>query len=392
MKRILLVLFVCLGLVACTSNDSDKKDITLVKSKKEKLMPLEGVADYPAKILYKQRVISSFDYSVRALDPVLTNGRAYFADTKGHIRVLDLLTGKTVMKLKNKIRYSSDLGSTDNYFLIGDSKANLTAYNLDTGAIGFTTKLNTELTTAPIYSKAHDLIYARTIDGTMHAIRASDGKRVWVYERDNPALVLRGSGNPVLDVDLVISGYANGKIAALEAENGKAEWEVATTNASGGTDLARMTDIVATPVVWRNSIYAALVNGNLVSIAKYSGRINWKKKINVQDKLAVDSKLLYVVEEYSIVKALDNREGDFYWVQKDLAKRKLKGPVLMGDKVIVADELGFVYVLAKGKGKVLGKINTKLNKPIKNMFVKENTLYLLAYNGYFMAIELSEDI
>ena len=390
MKKILLIILVSLSLVACGS--SSKKDITLVKVAKQKILPMENVVDYPATILYKKRVISSFDYSVRSLDPVLKDGRAYFADTKGHILVLDLASGKTEMKFKNNIHYSSDLSSTDEYFLIGDSKANLRAYNLSDGAEVFSTKLNTQLTTAPIYSKIHNLIYARTIDGTMHAIRASDGKLAWVYERENPALVLHGSGNPILYADLVISGYANGKLAALEAENGKVEWEVSLTNSSGGTDLARMTDIATQPVVWRNNVYAAVVNGNLSSIAKYSGRIKWKKKITVQDKLAIDNKLLYLIEEGSTVKALDNREADFYWVQKDLSSRKLKGPVLVDDKVAVVDDIGFVYILAKNKGKILGKIDTKIKKPIKNLFVKDNILYLLAYNGYFMAIKLDDNI
>ena len=116
------------------------------------------------------------------------------------------------------------------------------------------------------------------------------------------------------------------------------------------------------------------------------------KKITVQDKLAIDNKLLYLIEEGSTVKALDNREADFYWVQKDLSSRKLKGPVLVDDKVAVVDDIGFVYILAKNKGKILGKIDTKIKKPIKNLFVKDNILYLLAYNGYFMAIKLDDNI
>ena len=60
----------------------------------------------------------------------------------------------------------------------------------------------------------------RTVDGRLVALAPSDGRELWSYSQPVPRLSLRGTARPVIAGDLVLCGFDNGKVAAVELADG----------------------------------------------------------------------------------------------------------------------------------------------------------------------------
>ena len=68
------------------------------------------------------------------------------------------------------------------------------------------------------------MVVVQTVDGKLTGLSVADGKRLWVYERSEPALSLIGTAAPIVVDDFVLSGFASGKIVALNIKDGRALW------------------------------------------------------------------------------------------------------------------------------------------------------------------------
>ncbi len=70
----------------------------------------------------------------------------------------------------------------------------------------------------------------------------------------------------------------------------------------------------------------------------------------------MDDENLYVSTSDGDVVALKRRTGVEVWRQKGLGHRRLSGPVVAGDEIVVADFQGYVHWLDKATGAINGRI------------------------------------
>ena len=64
---------------------------------------------------------------------------------------------------------------------------------------------------------------------------------------------------------------------------------------------------------------------------------------------------MFVVNDKSVLVALDKNTGSVLWQQKDLLNRRLSAPVLLSSSVAVADYAGFIHFLALDDGHILAR-------------------------------------
>jgi outer membrane protein assembly factor BamB len=72
--------------------------------------------------------------------------------------------------------------------------------------------------------------------------------------------------------------------------------------------------------------------------------------------IAVDSRQVYVTDENSEVWALDRDSGASLWKQSALRRRALTGPTVAGGYVAVGDFAGYVHLLSRLDGAIVGRV------------------------------------
>jgi outer membrane protein assembly factor BamB len=197
---------------------------------------------------------------------------------------------------------------------------------------------------------------ARTADGRVYALSLADGKRLWVYQRTAPALLLRAQTAVVATPTSIVAGYPGGKLIALDVDDGKLTWEVTVSLPRGSTELERVADVAGLPVIEGGRIYAAAFQGKVACFDIQGGNTVWTREISSATGLAIDDKSVYLTDDQDNVHALDREGGASRWKQVKLLRRKVTAPVAVDGKVVVGDSLGYLHVLAKDDGAFIGRI------------------------------------
>ena len=80
-------------------------------------------------------------------------------------------------------------------------------------------------------------------------------------------------------------------------------------------------DISASPVIYKNNIYALSSNGKLASVNVINGKRNWSKNISGYRTPIVTGNQVYVLNNEGKLICVDINSGEIYWIT-DLGKYK----------------------------------------------------------------------
>lgn len=72
----------------------------------------------------------------------------------------------------------------------------------------------------------------------------------------------------------------------------------------------------------------------------------------------MDARYLYVTDDKSNLHALDRSTGASIWKQDKLEQRYVGGPVMVGDYVGVVDAEGYLHLMSRDDGSLVGRIAT----------------------------------
>ena len=140
-------------------------------------------------------------------------------------------------------------------------------------------------------------VFAQTIDGELIALDADSGAQLWSYSSQVPLLTLRGTSTPLAARDVVYAGFASGKVVALRASNGEPIWEQRIMLPEGRSELERIVDVDAAPLLVGNAIYGQSYQGRMMRIVARDGRPRWEATVSSFQNLAEGYGQIYAVEE-----------------------------------------------------------------------------------------------
>ena len=115
------------------------------------------------------------------------------------------------------------------------------ALNAETGAMVWKIKVNGEVLAPAAISER--LIALRTVDGKLHGLAPADGHELWAQEQQVPRLSLRGTATRCSKATLRLCGFDNGKVVAVNINDGALQWEATVSPPHGRTELERLVDI-----------------------------------------------------------------------------------------------------------------------------------------------------
>ena len=282
------------------------------------------------------------------------NNRVYAAGHKGDVEAFDLQKGHRAWRVNLKAPLSGGTAAAGELVLIGSSDGRLFALNAADGKTRWQTRLNGEVLAAPAISAK--VIAVRTGDGKLHGLNPADGHELWALEQQVPRLSLRGTARPIIVGDVVLCGFDNGKVLAVNGSDGSVQWEATVTPPHGRTELERLSDIDSTMWVQGQNVYAVGFQGRVAMLALETGQVWWSHEMSSYRGMTLDDDNLYVSTADGEVVALNARTGAEVWRQSVLLHRGLTAPANMDNNAIVlADFQGYVHWLDKASGTIIGR-------------------------------------
>jgi outer membrane protein assembly factor BamB len=306
------------------------------------------------KRIWSRDTGSGTDEQFVQLVPFVAGERVFVADRSGAVRAYTLDKGEQLWHAKTRVAISAGPGGGDGLMVVGSSDADLIALDAETGEERWRTAGSSEVLSVPLIYRG--IVVVQTVDGYLAGLDASSGERLWVQGRTVPVLTLRGTSTALVEGGAVIAGFANGKITALDIKSGAPLWEAVVAVPSGRSELQRMVDVDANPVVRDGVLYVVSFQGQMAAVGLQNGRLLWNRDMSAYAGIAVDAGQVYVTDENSEVWALDRDTGASLWKQSALRRRALTGPTVAGGYVAVGDFAGYVHLLARLDGSIVGRV------------------------------------
>jgi outer membrane protein assembly factor BamB len=286
------------------------------------------------------------------------DGRVYAAGHKGDVIAFELASGRVAWRANLKAPLSGGAAVGDGLVLIGSNDGQLFALDAASGKSRWSVRVNGEVL-APAAISAR-LIALRTVDGKLHALAPADGHELWVQQQPVPRLSLRGTASPVIAGDLVLCGFDNGKVLAVNAGDGAVQWEATITPPHGRTELERLVDIDTAVRVAGQDVYTVGFQGKVAMLAIDTGQVWWSHDASSYHSLTLDNDTLYMATADGEIAAMRTRTGAELWRQKALLHRGLTEPAALDEDnaLVVADFQGYVHFLDKATGALAARVSS----------------------------------
>lgn len=353
--QLLIAILSSLLLSACSSQDTKSEALAgEVESGPAELVSFDETVDIDVE--WRRSLGKGSGSKNIRLRPAVSGDNIYAADYNGQLWALELSSGDKIWSQTFDQKITSGVVVAENDLYIATQDGILHSINKSNGEVQWSQLLSSE-SIAPV-AVDDNQIYIRTIDGHLTAFERSNGKQNWTYEAALPVLTVHGTGSPVLLQSLVITGFANGKLVALDRELGIPRWDKRLAIPQGRSELERLVDLDGTPLIEEGVVYAAAYHGKLSAIG-FDGQTQWETELSSYFGPALGLGNLYVTRDDDHVQAYDQVNGASVWSQSALQGRFLNQPVKYENYVVVADFEGYVHVLAQVDGEMLGRLSVR---------------------------------
>jgi outer membrane protein assembly factor BamB len=324
------------------------------------------------------------------LSPALDNKVIYVSDKNGRVSAFNAQNGKRIWRVDLAQPITAATGYGNDLLLLGTRKGQVIALQKQDGKQRWTAAVSSEILAPPVAQAG--IVVVHTVDEKIFGLSAKDGKLLWMEERAVPPLTLRGTGAPLIVNNAVLAGFANGKLVALNLNDGRLRWETTVAEPRGRNEIERLVDVDAPPLVYGNVVYAAAYQGKIVAVNLDSGRIVWARDTSTYNAMDRDGENLYVTDEQGNIFALNLRTGASEWEQKKLFGRTPSPPAALGNYIAVGDFAGYVHLLSKQGGAFAARYKIGgdpiKTKPLADIQSRENIFYVLDQDGDLVALRI----
>lgn len=338
------------------------------------------------------------------LRPAIAGDRIFSADAFGLVQARNRFDGKKIWEtrigrpdpLGTWLQRFNPFGGSDDSFvtggvgvggglvLMGTAHGELVALDIADGSERWRTNMTSEVL-APAAAN-DDVVLVQTLDGKLVALENDSGEQRWSYDTQVPVLSLRGSSGPVLlEDDIVLAGFASGKVVALRAGNGQLLWERRVALPQGRSELDRIVDVDAPPLVLGPNSYAVSYQGRLLAMSTRDGGPRWEFETSSHVPLAQGYGHIYVVDVDGGVHAVDQTSAAVVWSSALLARRGVTGAVAFGNYVAVGDAEGYLHLLAQSDGRMVARRRIDRDGLRSTLLEADGLLYGIGNDGRLFA-------
>jgi outer membrane protein assembly factor BamB len=322
------------------------------------------------------------------LVPALAGDRIYVGDSRGRLTAVATDGGRVIWERDTGLQFSGGPDVRGDRLVIGTTRGELLAFSTLDGSEQWRSQLGSEILSVPRLTESSQVM-VHTLDDSVYGIDADTGAQQWRVNYPAPVLTLRGSSSPVITPSGVLVGLSGGKLVNLDPADGTPLWETTITRPSGRSELARIADIDADPVVIGTIAFVGSYNGDLAAVDITTGTVLWRRELSAHAGLAADASSLFITDSQDQVWGADPSDGAGRWRQEGLRYRQLTAPALLPNLVAVGDLDGYVHLLAQSDGRLVGRARVSGKGAITaRPLVVGNRLYVYADDGTLAALSV----
>ncbi|MGL5032130.1 MAG: outer membrane protein assembly factor BamB [Aeromonas sp.] len=360
------------------------------------MAPLPKVESaFSADTLWSSSVGDGIGDFYSQLKPAVEDDHIYAASRDGDVTAFDRATGDRLWTVdladlpvnaeKRSPRLSGGLVARYGKLFLGSENGVVYALNETNGEVLWQTNVSGEVVASPVVEDGRVVVL--TTSGRLIALDTDQGKVQWMLSEEQPPLTLRSAGAPVITNGAVIYGRADGKVAIALLANGQPVRQSKVADPRGATELDRMVDVDASPLIAGDELYAIAYNGQLMARKLMTGDEVWKRKYSGYRNLAITGDAIVLTDSRSHLFAVDRRNGLELWSNTLLENRNVTAPVIFGDYVVVGDMEGYLYWLDRTDGSIKAMQQLDSSGLYAAPIVDGATLYVQSRDGQLYAIK-----
>tara|TARA_R110002126_G_scaffold16527_12_gene65995 strand:+ start:1677 stop:2813 length:1137 start_codon:yes stop_codon:yes gene_type:complete len=369
-------------------------------SKEELVLPDVQNSISPEKV-WQSQVGNGVAHYESGLKPLIREDKVYAASRDGIVLAKNLSNGRTLWSFDLRregetsllARFSRDTAriaggiaySADKLFL-GTEEGEVFALNAVSGELLWRVPVKGEVLASP--AAGEGLVVVATTAGNIIALDPDSGEQRWIFENEQPPLTIRGVSEPVIEAGGVIYGSSAGRVGVLIAERGYQAWEEPIASAQGSTDLSRLVDVDAKPIVVAGTLYTIAFNGELVAMELRSGRQLWKRDYASFRNMTVAGNILYLVDSTGGIYAVDRRNGSEVWGQQGLQRHFLTGPTVYKDYLVVGDNKGNLHWLNRESGDFVARQSFDGSGFYREAVANDDYILVTSRNGELVLLQV----
>ena len=331
-------------------------------------------------------------------EPVVdAEGRIFILDADARIYVFDANTGSRLWArdLRPKEERGGTLGAglaaVGGRVFVTTGFAQVLALDAGNGRVLWRKSLSAPFRSAP--TVADGRVFAISKDNRTHALDAKTGKVLWTHRGTVEQASLLGGAAPAVEGGTLVVAYSSGELFGLATSNGRQIWSDFLSQRRRTSGIGTIADIKASPVIDRGRVFAVSNSGYMVALSLAGGRRIWQRRIGATSTPWAAGAYLYLVTTDNVLICLRRSDGQIVWGRsldryRDEKKRRdwisWSGPVLAGDRLIVAGTNKQVLSISPYTGDLLGRIKVADGVEVAPI-VARGTLYLLTRNAELSA-------
>jgi len=164
---------------------------------------------------------------------------------------------------------------------------------------------------SPVIHEAAGAVYVASADGSVHALRLSDGSPLWSFRAGGAV-----EGSPTLVGDVLYFGSADGNAYAVDARSGGLLWARSVGSA-----------VTAEPHVYRDLVCFPTTDGDVVALDSSTGEERWRygAAAAVVTRPAAGAGRIYFGSWDGALYAVDAATGEMLW-KRSIARQVYYSP------------------------------------------------------------------
>lgn len=330
--------------------------------------------------------------------PIVISGRVYTLDAAATVTAFDAQDGARLWRrdlsadADDEGVFGGGLAYDGGRLFVSTGLGRVAALDPASGEVIWTQDVGAPMRAGPAARGEH--LYVVTVTNQTVALSTSEGREVWRHQGIEEQAGLLGSATPAVTESSVVVAYSSGEIFALLRDNGRVLWSDSLAAPTRTDPVADMADIRGMPVVDRGRVLAASNAGRLVSIDMRRGARTWESEIASIEMPWTGGTYVFVVTTRAELVAITREQGRVRWVAqlpryKDPEDREdeiiWQGPVLAGDRLILAGSNARAITVSPYTGEVLGTIELPGAAAVAPV-VARNGVYFLTHDATLLAL------
>ena len=354
-----------------------------------------SLGDIPQKIWDVKAGVGSSKDSMLLASPIVIDGKVFVLDSKGMLKAFKLADGALIwgrsLKPAEISVYSGAIASDSRDIFVTLGSGELVCIRSSDGSEIWRTRIKSPLRGGATVVDGR--VYVVTIDNQTLSFSAKTGQRLWTHSGASESAALIGGGSPSVKSNVVVVSYSSGEVFGLKAETGRVFWadHLGADNRING--VGHIADINGSPVIDRGLVFNISNSGRLLATELRTGGRIWERAISGANTPWIAGEFIFIISNEGQIICLTRKSGLVKWVtQMPVFESpedkegiiKYVGPIIVGDRLILASSLGEIYSLSPYKGTILGKVNISGSVYIPPI-VAGQTLLVLSDSGVLKA-------